>query len=44
MENFEETEKRITSAMNEISNIIKSNNMSALCFFYKNNRFFVIGW
>ena len=34
MENFEETEKRITSAMNEISNIIKSNNMSAL-FFYK---------
>ena len=35
MENFEETEKRITSAMNEISNIIKSNNMSALCFFYK---------
>ena len=35
MENFEETEKRITSAMIEISNIIKSNEMSALCFLYK---------
>lgn len=35
MENFEETEKRITSAMIEISNIIKSNEMSALCSLYK---------
>jgi hypothetical protein len=35
MENFKETEKRITSAMIEISNIIKSNEMSALCLLYK---------
>lgn len=35
MENFEETEKRITSAMIGISNIIKSNDMNALCFLYK---------
>lgn len=35
MENFEEAEKRITSAMIGISNIIKSNDMNALCFLYK---------
>lgn len=35
MENLEETEKQITSAMIQISNIIKSNGMSAICVLYK---------
>jgi hypothetical protein len=35
MKNLEETQNQITTAMMQIANIIKSNEMSALCILYK---------